>query len=214
MTTSNEQASASSGGWFRRRVGAAASGEETDSLTVTDFVGRTKDLFKEVGLKRVVAIWIGNSSVYRATGTADKNNRDESDNLDEAFAAASNSKSMGAEDGNADEAGLRAHGFGQDFETEFTVTLKRRHPPANPSITLEILALPVEFSWRSGEEVPERTERLKQLKNDKAALKSKGEEATAKMQAYVRSLQDTLRRAYDARDVTCGFKVNLAGMVW
>jgi len=189
-------------------------GEETDILTVSDFIQRTQGLFSEVGLKHVIAIWVGNQSVYRTTGESDQNNRDEKDNRDEAFAALSIPNITSSGDDKEEEAGLRAHGFGQDFETEFTVTFKRRHPPTNPSITLAILALPIEFSWRSGEEAPERMDRLNQFMNDKAAVISKGQEATAKMKDYLRSLQDKLRQVYDARDVTYGLQVNLDRMIW
>ncbi len=202
------------GGLFRKRAGPAIGGLEKDSLTVSEFVKRTEGLFREVGLKHVVVIWIGNESVYRATGMAEQNNRDERDNLEEAFAVVSSSKKM-VEGGNKEEvAGLKAHGFGQDFEMEFNITFRGSHPQSSPSITLEVLALPIDLSWRSGEQVPERVERLNQFTGDKAAMVSKGEEETAKMRPYIRSLQETLKKTYDAKDVTSGFQVKLEGIIW
>jgi len=143
-----------------------------------------------------------------------QNNRDEEDNCDVAFEAVSNSERVAKADGKEEEVGVVAHGFGQDFEMELTITYRRRHPSASPSMRLDLLALPIEFSWRSGEGALERMERLNQFMDDKAAVARKEEEAVGKMPGFVQSLQDALRKAYDARDATCEFKVDLEGMAW
>lgn len=177
-----------------------------EQLAEQDFLAKTKGLLEEQSLKHILSVWVGSANLFRgAEGQENTNTREEADNIDEAFAPAL--AHLGGPTTSWD-AGVWAHGFGDVFETEFQLDLRGER------IALEILALPVELSWRLGEELLDRMERLNSFLDDKNAVETENQKANASFGEYLERLRSSLTSTYGASEVVYDFRVDLGSVVW
>ncbi|HVB01110.1 MAG TPA: hypothetical protein VNE42_07595 [Acidimicrobiales bacterium] len=169
-----------------------------------DFLQRTKELLDELQLRHVVYIWVGDKSVFSALSyRVNTNNRHEDDNLSGAFDA-----SLVAVGGSTDNAGVSAHGFGSSFETELRLAFHLN------KIEVEVLALPIELSWKEDEDLVNHIDRFNQFFDDKKALEGKNEQAETSFQGYLERLSQSLTKAFGATEVSYHYKVDLSSIVW
>jgi hypothetical protein len=186
------------GGRAKFQVYIAAGG------STSDFLRRTKELLDELQLRHVIHIWVGGKSVFSAAPyKVNTNNRHEDDNLSGAFDA-----SLVAVGSSTDNAGVLAHGFGSSFETELRLVFHLN------KIEVEVLALPIELSWKEDEDLLNHIDRFNQFFDDKKALKAKNEQAETSFQGYLGRLSQFLTDAFGATEANYHYKVELSSIVW
>ncbi len=182
----------------------------TGSNSTDNFLQNTRILLGELQVKHIINIWVGNKSLFSIPmDKLNTNNRYDVDNLATAFDTTS-----GLGWNSAEDAGVSGHGFGELFETEFQFTFKHDAAPPKPSITVEVLALPLELSWQEGEDLLDHIDKLNSFFDDKKRVNNKNEEVKAIIPGYLDGLRSFLLQTYGASYANYEFSVDLGSVVW
>jgi len=181
---------------------------ETASLAPEGFLERASSFLGFVQLRNVLLVKYDRMKAFEADEQSRESN---SDNMQTAFL-----KSLVFQRNVGEpfrDVSVVAHGFVPDFELQTALVFKLVHSVAKPSVTLYVLALPVELMRKDGEEKLDYMDRVRLLLDDAEFFKGLEASVKPKIESLLSEYEEKLRATFSVINITRELTIDVRRMV-